>query len=760
MMPGKARHRRAGVVVVAAVVVAATVLPALAAGGSVVLTSGTSPAPEALCPESADSSGLVYLASAPDVFAPGQCPYGTGTTEVLAHGSATPTALTGFPLGASAEVAGTLVTAPTSNARVDYATVGSASVHHFTIPGSTYLAGSPDGVYTYTIGAGGLTLYDVATTTPGTPTELGTIAALAGFDGAVQAVADSSGLLLNAEETSSPFDSTFYYFDLGTHDVTALDVGASFGEVYLGADYQQFALASGEAVWLDFNAGSNKVYSAPLTGAAGQDVTLPLSSAYYVDNVATTGALIGYTASDYSINGTLTTFGTVAAPGYSTASASTPVEGTWMAGDASDFFVNRGATRPDAGLYELANAGATPQLEVAAAVSPVQAFGVGIGPGRVAYSDDVASGGALSAFARNLSAGAHGLSAGSQSLLSSDATGFGLSLSGRSAAYLGGSSRVGCHGDLRLSVPGAKSRTVTKKACGAPTLSGERLLYLLAGAKGTDNVEVYDLVTHATKRVVTGVLSAAMWGNYLAWMTTNGSVYRKALSGPAGRKKLTGALGGSDIYGGVFTAGPWVAWYEGNSNHYAIKFRDAQTLAAARSLPEADAIEGLSAGYLAVAVYDNTAGDYAVTLDSLPALHGVLTVSTDQPATLAVDGATLAWVDTSNVARAQRVSAVDRPWFLGDPAAPAKVAKGARWSAHFPTSAALSSATVTVRLGHKVVATLKADKAYLSLGVVAVTWHAAKAGHYTWTLSAHSPSGTMRSDSGSSAATTGSLTVT
>jgi hypothetical protein len=760
MMPGKARHRRAGVVVVAAVVVAATVLPALAAGGSVVLTSGTSKTPEALCPESADSSGLVYLHSAPDFFSPGQCPFGTGTTEVLAHGSATPTALTGFPAGASAEVAGTLVTAPTSNSLVfDYATVGSASVHHFRIPSGTYLAGSPDGVYTYTIGAGGLTLYDVATS--GTATELGTVAALAGFEGTVQAVADSSGLLLNAQETNSPYDSTFYYFDLGNDDVTALDGGASFEGVYSGANYQQVALGSGEAVWLDFNAGPNEVFSAPLTGAAGQDVALPLSSAYYVDNLATTGALIGYTASDYTINATITNFGTVAAPGYSTASASTRVEGTWMAGDASDFFVTRGATRPDAGLYELANAGATPQREVAAAGSPLEAYGVGIGPGRVAYSDDAATGGALSAFARNLSGGAHGLSAGSQSLLSRDATGFGLSLSGRSAAYLGGASRVGCLGDLRLSVPGAKSRTVTKKACGAPTLSGERLFYLLAGAKDTDNVEVYDLATHATKRVVTGVLSAAMWGNYLAWMTTNGSVYREALSGPAGRKKLTGALGGSGIYGGVYTAGPWVAWYEGNSNnHYAIKFRDAQTLAAARSLPKADTIDGLSAGYLAVFVFDDTAQDYAVTLDSLPALHRVLSVSTAQPGAVAVDGATLAWVDTSNVARAQRVSAVDRPWFLGDPAAPAKVAKGARWSAQFPTSAALSSATVTVRSGHKVVATLKADKAYLSLGVVAVSWHPAKAGHYTWTLSAHSSSGTMRSDSGSSAATTGSLTVT
>jgi hypothetical protein len=757
MARARGGRRTAQIGTIVGLLLLATVLPALASG-TVTLTSGTSKAPQVLCPVAADSAGLVYAESAP-VIAPGVCTGLGSVVKTLKTGAGNaPQTLTGFPVppfyGGIPQLVGNLLTAPQCcTGSVDYAKLGSATVSHFTIPtgDGQYLAGTSTGAISGTTGSsGGLTLYSV--TTGGAATPLATDAAFPSSQQPLTGLADSSGDILIYSIDYGTNSYYAYYWNATTKTFVALNAGHPVPNTQF--PYEQIALGGSSALWADGSA----LLDVPLTGAAGTLITpspaLPAGTS--VASVAVAGSTLGFTDTAAS-----TKFFTLADYPSSDATTSTGVDGPALTSDGTRFDVARGSTVSTAGLYSLTTATATPTKVVSSFASALQAWAVGIGPGRVAYSDDASSAQQLSAFARNLS-GTSSLTAGTASLLASSATTFGLSLSGRSAAYLGGSTRLnGCTLDLRLvPVPGATPKTITTTACSPGTLSGDWLLYLTKDTSSTYYADLYNLVSGHTVRVRSGVVAAALWGNYLAWIDPNGSVWRRGLATDTTPYEVRGAASGF-YYGGVYAAGPYVAWnlytYTSTGYHPYFQFRNVNAKTATVNLSSGyNGVVGLSPEYVLASGYDNTKHAPYVTALRLPLRT---TTYKQYGPSGAIDGTVLAWIDTRNVAHAELLAGTNRPWFLGNPHAPASVTTGHTWSAQFPVSAALTSAWVTIRLGTTKVAVLAANKAYLGYGVVSVAWKAGKVDRYTWTLSAANAAGSMLSETGTTAATTGTISV-
>ncbi|MBE7188339.1 FlgD immunoglobulin-like domain containing protein [Jatrophihabitans endophyticus] len=306
-------------------------------------------------------------------------------------------------------------------------------------------------------------------------------------------------------------------------------------------------------------------------------------------------------------------------------------------------------------------------------------------------------------------------------------------------------------------------------------LSGTRAV--LRGFRGGDYVLV-DLVNGhrtdlTTKYRVWG--DPALFGNYLAYATKDGSIHRLDL---VSKKSVTLAGRPKTAHGGLSPElamwGDYVAWdylvsYQGDTQ--ASFFRDARTMTPKVRLPEHDVVVGASDEGVTLAPADFQARSSSTsvrpwTSNRVRVVHsGEANVGSSTAAyTRAGDDPTRTGDGT--VYAQPLTHGTDRPRSLGNPFTSPRTSRGHVWHLTLPTSAALNHCSVSIRRHGHSVRTLSCGRTLMSLGEVSVSWngrtrsgHRAGKGTYRAVVSARNADGTLLAADGSHASTSRTVTV-
>ncbi|MGH9047671.1 MAG: Ig-like domain-containing protein, partial [Acidimicrobiales bacterium] len=375
--------------------------------------------------------------------------------------------------------------------------------------------------------------------------------------------------------------------------------------------------------------------------------------------------------------------------------------------------------------------------------------------------------------------------AGRASLLATDASdyayapAFGPSASGIRTLYLDTA------GDLVLANSiGTKLATVTS-ATGQNDpigmVSGSRALYETTGT--TPTWKIYDALTGTSAAAgVPRLAPAALWGDYLVWINTDGSVDRMDLSTSAEITVLPAqASSGGTCYvnggggKGLFVSGDFVAWSEECSTSSGsptvvagyvnvTKGGSVQTL---NSIPVA-----LSQDYSATipaGTQMSPGSPQALSAVDLASPNSAISVG-ESSGSVSLDASVIAWVDQNGIPEASPLgTAIDQPRYLGNGAAPTSysLTGGGVWNGEWDTSAPLSTCTVTISQNLITVNTLPCDSSAMALGDGVVAWNGTNGsggtvspGTYDWSLSASNGSGDVVGIDGSALSLSGSINVT
>ncbi|HTW18961.1 MAG TPA: FlgD immunoglobulin-like domain containing protein, partial [Mycobacteriales bacterium] len=347
-----------------------------------------------------------------------------------------------------------------------------------------------------------------------------------------------------------------------------------------------------------------------------------------------------------------------------------------------------------------------------------------------------------------------------------------LSLSGANTAA------AGTAHSISITSPVRTTTVATKHAASGVDLSGNRLVYQTSPAGPP---VLYDLRT-GRATTIAGAIAAAIWGNYLAYVDADGSVWRRALSGAATPVKLRAAVPvrqragltarvseyGDDVMWQVVAAQPKTVIHEA--------YRDAATMAPAVSLLGAYAPQAATSDGVLELKDTGTRADYYLQHYGSSHRTRVLSVADtgllpDAPDGVAVDGGLIAWIDGANRARVAPLPVAPTPQaprYLGDRLAPtsATPTKKLPWSAFIPMSAAMTACHVQILAGATVERTLKCAAADAALGDVSVRWdgrdaagHKLSPGSYTWRLEAANSAGSALAADGASNPIQGRITV-
>ena len=779
----------AGTVFVAVGVVepAAVAAPA----GTVVLASGLSGVAQPLRVTGASSAGAMYLAG----------PYYNSSLDTVPTGSSNAVTLpavfaTAFPLN----LVGSLVTgvtydntgAPTLQfVNIDGSGAGSVSVPS----GYTVLTGSADGEYLVGVNSTstGSDVFDLKTT-GGAPVDLGALPS--DFLYSAASAADSDGLAL-AYQASSPTcsspSSAWGVLFLATGSATSRMLQASACAPY---PPQSLAIGGGFVAWGSSSsdtAGSFTVSSVPETGGTVRSVA---AGAGFLGQVSATSSDIGWQTQA----GSAWTFSSIPAGGGSVSTAG--FASTYgLASTGSQFVLAEDDTVSDDGVYTVPDASGTPTGIFTGGPAALAATSIALGPGAVAYSDN--SSASLPVWSRTLTSAGGTLTAGSPSMLAGSSTGYGLSVSGLRSTYLSTTtSGTTVTNTLDLSQPGGSPRTIAADASGAPlstdlfngaepTLSGMRVLYSVINVGSTTTPtlwRLYDVGSATTADLPsTGVVSYALWGDYLVWFTTSGAVERRDLAtGVTTRIATISVPSGDTLSGRIAVWGDATVWGvglfpTGGGGQISSSIGYLEVPAGATpgtpttfAAPLGDLV--LSNGYLA----------YAAQIGSSPRPLTVVPLSGGSPVTVtsqlfngvnqsgqfSLDNSTVGWVDGSGATLGEPEAAplahvANPPYYLGDGVAPASyLLGGANWNAELVTSAPLTSCAVTISQGSTTVRTLACNATDLGVGDAQVSWDGTDTagsvvapGSYTWTLTGANGDGSLLNSDGSTRAVSGTITV-
>ena len=415
-----------------------------------------------------------------------------------------------------------------------------------------------------------------------------------------------------------------------------------------------------------------------------------------------------------------------------------------------------------------------PGPQLADVTGPLEAGVVGVGPGRVVWNDDTSA--TLPLRQRTLSGSGGGLTMGNPTQLAASSTGYGdISVSGRMTAFFDSTEIEPVEADLRLAVGSQVVTLAPNTLPGEVTLSGFRLLHVN---------RLYDL--NAKKLVNlpgTNVADYALWGNYLAYSVTDGSVWRKDISSsaPAVRVRAPSPVAERPVYATVKTAGDFVAWsIAGNCSPSCLDdtaYRNAATLTpavqvtAGYSVDPRDTRLALSSSYLVkpyVAAGDNGWDTTLIAVNLATGVQSTVTTSGVFDIGLGVlgygvSGSRVAWIGNDGLAHVGDLPhVVEPPRYLGNGIAPPSLAAGHSWRAEFVASAAMPTCAVVIRSGSTVVRTLDCGN---TMGDAAVVWDGKDAlgatlpaGDYVWTLTGSNGDGSLLNADGTSTAVTGIIT--
>lgn len=428
-----------------------------------------------------------------------------------------------------------------------------------------------------------------------------------------------------------------------------------------------------------------------------------------------------------------------------------------LAADAARFYLaRRGTALGKAGVYSLTDAGASPHRIYRAAPRPLMASGVGLSAGRVAWQDDSTT--RYPVRTRTWTMHGSTIAVGpAHPLGSARAAGPAApSLSGTRTAW---AVRAGAEERLRIS-NGTRATTLPNLIEGSPTLSGLHVLYQqtngdLIVRHLTDGSSV-DLSTQS------GAAAAALWGNYVAYVRTDGSVWRRNLHTGAD-SRLAPALGGGQVFDDatVWTSGDWVAWFidshQGSNSTVTEAYRNARTMSAPVAVSH-DLVAATPDGYVI------QLRQYFYVLHTWTG-----TAKIKFPHSLAVPSAyasVMAWTGLKGQPRIAPLPEhfADRPRALGDAHASGSVAHGSTWRFDLVTDAPLRSCAVKIVKGGATVQSLPCRTKQMTSGEAVASWHVGahspSAGHYRWKLVAGNQDGSLRNADGSATATTGRLRIT
>jgi hypothetical protein len=433
-------------------------------------------------------------------------------------------------------------------------------------------------------------------------------------------------------------------------------------------------------------------------------------------------------------------------------------------GGAFVFDTSRGSGKAP-GLWKAVDAATAPVQLLSAGPSSVMDDDVALAPGRVAFGDDSTV--HYPVFSRTLSTSGS-VSTGSKQLIASRATNTGLSISGQVTAY--DTATDVYHQTLHVTGLGHSVALGLDRATGPIEVSGTRVLYFVGATNsmGLGSPRLYDLRTH-TDAPVKGVVSNGsgntvdLFGNYLALLKSDGTVWRRDLSTGKDTKIAAPVPKGQSFGGSVYTYGSYVGWrifFCGPSScGHSYAFRNVRTMAAPVHISgsETTILAGLTSDGALVAVHADRNPHWV-----LRRYGSATTVDLTSDAGFAgirVNQSRLAWIDGHGLARVAALPhAPDPPVYLGNGVAhhTFTTGSGRLWKTYLPTSASLSRCTVVIRSTAGVVRRLTCTTGGRRLGDGIVSWggrdatgHLVPAGSYSWRLVARNADGTLRLPNGS-----------
>ena len=411
----------------------------------------------------------------------------------------------------------------------------------------------------------------------------------------------------------------------------------------------------------------------------------------------------------------------------------------------------------EAGMYRISAAAAV-TLVIGTTPQPRAATTIALGPGRAVWGENAAPSGAL--LGRDVGPAADGgLSLGPTSQLTDRSSGTALSVGGWRAAYARttgtrGLELTGVPGDPDLESAGAVRSTV----------SGDRVLWQSRGADEALTWHLTDLPGGATTALADGV-SYDLWGERLARLDADGSVWVRDLRAASAPEQLAPALDGGAAGGTVHVAGDLVAWDVTPADPAApdpgVLVRDTATADPATPLAGLSVLQDLSTGYAVGCGGVGGCSPRAVAL----ADGTVFPVESDRP--LVVDGNVLGFL-TPDALPAVRVlpAYADAPRLLGPTGAPAEVDLGARgFSVRVTASEVLADCALEIRDAEEVLVRSVACTP-ARYGVATATWNGAGQGlptvpdgTYTWRIVASDGALPLVGHDGSTSALGGTLVV-
>jgi hypothetical protein len=604
--------------------------------------------------------------------------------------------------------------------------------------------------------------------TTGTVTNLG----VTGGDGVVVGGPDGALVFGEFDPCADAVCDPSYVSYSSPGALVALDVPSS-------ADTCSSVLISDVVCSATTERGSTKAVLVPVNGDAPKSLTLPASADAY--DVAGTANDAAWVHTDGSISYEPWSTGTV-----TTVSTGDALPVYYVASDASELVFDGGDTTTTSGVSTLTPPSSTAVTAVVFPPTPVGANTLAIGPGRVAWMDDApATGlasGATPLWSRSLTNTSGTLSTGSANLISTDAalidnyaSDYGyppISVSGNRTLYQDTS------GDLELLNEDTTSPAVTvaKNSPRVGELSGARVLYESAS---TGEWKLYDSVTGKSTSLssISAYSQAAIWGDYVVWMNSDGSIMRMDLStSPPTIVTVLPAYGGGSTcspaqLGGppVMVSGDYVAWGElcGTGDALVTGYSDVAS-GTVVDLSSTSVPVALSDSYVATTPLTGFSVGDPATLSATNLISSAVTTVGEVSASPGLDGLTITWIDQNGVPEAAPLPAEpDPPRFLGDPSTPTTDTAGIRdWDAEWDTSAALTACTVTITAGATAVNSVPCSTADMAVGEADVAWDGTnssgatvKSGTYTWSLSASNANGSLESRSGGALSLTGKITV-
>ena len=431
-----------------------------------------------------------------------------------------------------------------------------------------------------------------------------------------------------------------------------------------------------------------------------------------------------------------------------------PIDVEWAT--SREFLYVGGNSAAEAGIYRLTDVGSTPALVVPLGSSTQRAAAIAVGPGRVAWIDNASSSSAV--WTQDFGTQAGGVDLGARTTVAAQASAWMdvrafLATSGRRTVY-------GSFRDLMLYENGTTKSLVHTSSnwLDSIQLSGSRLLFTRYLTTTVINVR-----TRAAIFTGRGLQSPRLFGNYLAYALSNGSVWRRDLV--TGRVIM---LRGPLLHRVPATLvvaihGDFVAWQVPGEAAY----RNARTLTAPVRLPTTETLVGLTGA--GVLTYDDVDGDLHLLLRAYGA-RATTTVFTHPGyyVELTVGGSSVAWLDDTHKYQ-PRLSVLppgrDQPQLLGNALAPLTTTRSHLWSAEWDTSAPLTSCALQLLRGRTVVRTVACDPGGMAVGVATAAWdgksHAGLdvTGRLAWRLVAGNSSGRLLAADGRPLAITGVVTA-